>query len=129
MWDTSIGLGLNFLIIYIQDLLFSVVQNFNPFSCWILSYFHWVSEWVPKPALLKLHILTYWIPIWMWDTSISLWVHSLIIYIQDLFLSEVQNCNLFRLLNFRYISLKRQCYQIPCRSPILFYSNTTGLCC
>jgi len=42
-----------------------------------------------------IHNFSYWIPILMWDTSMSLWLNSLIFYIQIFIIGEGHNFNPF----------------------------------
>jgi len=92
-WDTSMNLYLKSLINYIKIFVLSAVQIFNPFSCSDFSFFQWLSEWEPKTA--HPDDLSNWIPILSWDTSMNLWLNSLIFYIEILLIKEDPNFDPF----------------------------------
>jgi len=52
--DTFMSFELNYLMFCIEIFPFREVQNFDPFSCSIFSYFQWFSEWEPKTSLLDI---------------------------------------------------------------------------
>jgi len=47
-----------------------------------------------------IHNLSYMVPIFKWDTSMNLWLNSLIFYIKILLFNEGQNFNPFSYLIF-----------------------------
>jgi len=101
-FDTSMSLWMNSLIIYIQIYVFGEGHNFDPFSCSIFPYFQWVSEWEPKNCTSRFQNLSNFIPILKFDTSLSLWMNSLIIYIQIYLLGEGHNFDPFSCSIFPY---------------------------
>jgi len=96
MWDTSMSLWWNSLIIYIQIFLLKEGHNFNPFSCLIFQSFRMGTQTYTS----RFRNLSNWTPILMWDTSMSLWWNSPIIYIQIFLLKEGLNFNPFSCLIF-----------------------------
>jgi len=101
-WDTSLKWWLNSLTFCIKIYLLSEGRNFNPFLCSILQYFQWGPEWEPKISTFRVHNLSYYIPIYKWDTSLKWWLNSLTFCIKIYLLSDGRNFNPFSCSNFTY---------------------------
>jgi len=93
-WDTSMNLWLNFLIIFIKVYLLNEGKKFNPFSCSILSVISMVFRMGTQNCTSRFHNLGYCIPILKWDTSMNLWVNSLLFYIKCFLFKAGQNVGL-----------------------------------
>jgi len=102
-WDTSLNLWLNSLTFYIQIYFLGEGRKFNPFSYSIFPNFQWGPEWAPKICTSRFHNLSYWTPIYKWDTSLNLWMNSLIFCIKIYLESEGRNFNPF---SYSYILVK-----------------------
>jgi len=95
------SLWLNSLTNYIRFVIFYEGQNFKPFSCLIFPYLNGFQNMIQN-GTSRFHNFRCWTPILKCDTSMSLWLNSLICYIKIFIFYEDQNFNPFSYSIFPY---------------------------